>query len=257
MPEDGAGFFNRDHAFPEVHVAHEGGHEAIGRPAVDHVRPVQLPALALLHHRDPVGYGQRLFLVVGDVDGRDAQLRLQLPDLVPGLLAQLGVQVGQRFVEQQQVGFDDHGPGEGHPLLLSARQLGHGTPFQPGQPYQVEGPRHAVRHLRTRHLPGAQAEGHVLEDGHVGKESVVLEDHPGVAPVGGHAGDVLAVETHGAGRGEEEPGDHAEDGGLPAAARSQQAEELPVGDRQADVLDDRVVVEMLCEAIEGDLGHGR
>ena len=257
MPEHRPSLFRLEHAFPEVHVAHEGGHEAVGRPAVDRVGAVQLPALALLHDRDPIGKGQRLLLVVGDVDGRDAQLGLQLPDLVPGFFPQLGVQVGQRLVEQQQVGFDDHGPGEGHPLLLTTGQLRHGTLFQTGQSHQVERSRDAVRSLGRRHLPGAQAEGHVLEDGHVGEKGVVLKHHPGVPPVGGHVGDVLVVKEHGTGSGKDKPGDHAENGRLAASARPEQTEELAVGHGQADALHDRVVIEMLGEAIEGDLGHGR
>ena len=42
-------------------------------------------------------------------------------------------------------------------------------------------------------LADAEAEGDVLGDGHVGPEGVGLEDHAGVAFVGGGVGDVFEV----------------------------------------------------------------
>ena len=48
---------------------------------------------------------------------------LQLADLDPHLLAQLGVEVGERLVEQQHVGPDDERARQRHALLLAAREL--------------------------------------------------------------------------------------------------------------------------------------
>ena len=66
----------------------------------------------------------RLGLVVRDIDRRDAELVVQPADLGAHLLAQLGVQVGQRLVEQQHLRLDDDGAGERHALLLAPGQLG-------------------------------------------------------------------------------------------------------------------------------------
>jgi hypothetical protein len=43
--------------------------------------------------------------------------------LDPHLHAQLGVQVRQRFVEQEDLGVLDDGPPDGDPLALAARQM--------------------------------------------------------------------------------------------------------------------------------------
>jgi len=43
---------------------------------------------AVVHHRDPVRHGQRLLLVVGDVDQGDGDLALQLLELELHRLAQ-------------------------------------------------------------------------------------------------------------------------------------------------------------------------
>ena len=56
-----------------------------------------------VHHRDPRRHGHRLDLVVGDVDDGLPELVVQLLDLEPHLGAQLGVEVGQRLVEQEHL----------------------------------------------------------------------------------------------------------------------------------------------------------
>ena len=56
---------------------------------------------ALAHHRDAVGHRQRLVLVVGDEDERDADLALNALELDLHRLAQLEVERRERLVEQQ------------------------------------------------------------------------------------------------------------------------------------------------------------
>ena len=63
-------------------------------------------------------------LVVGDVDGREAELALQPLELEPHRLAQLGVEVRQRLVEQQELRLHHQRARERQPLLLAARELG-------------------------------------------------------------------------------------------------------------------------------------
>ena len=62
-------------------------------------------------------------LVVGDEHRTEAQPLVQLVELRPHLVAQAGVQVAQRLVEQHHVGPGDQAPGQGHPLLLATAQL--------------------------------------------------------------------------------------------------------------------------------------
>ena len=60
-----------------VVVAHESAREEVGRVPVDVLRSPHLLDPPVLHHHDLVGYGQRLLLVVGDVDEGDPQPALQ------------------------------------------------------------------------------------------------------------------------------------------------------------------------------------
>jgi hypothetical protein len=77
-----------------------------------------------IHHDQPVGQRHRLDLVVGDVDRGDAELALQPLDLEPHLHPQLGVEVGERLVEQEHRGLAHDGAAHGDALALAARQAG-------------------------------------------------------------------------------------------------------------------------------------
>ena len=68
----------------------------------------------------------------------------------------------------------------------------------------------------------AQAEGHVLHDGHVGEEGVVLRHQPEPPAVDGDVVHHPAADDHEAAVGLGESGDRAERGGLPAAARPEE-----------------------------------
>ena len=79
---------------------------------------------AVAHDRQAIAEGERLGLVVGDEHGGEAEPAVQLVDLGPHLVAQAGVEVAQRLVEQHEVGPGDEPPGEGDALLLAAAELG-------------------------------------------------------------------------------------------------------------------------------------
>ena len=116
-----AGHFGRN----EVHGgrAHEAGDEHVGRPVVDLSRLVELLDAALMHDRDARRQRHRFDLVVGHVDGGLADLLVQLLDLHAHLDAQLGIEIGQRFVEQEEQGIAHQRPAHGDALALAAGQL--------------------------------------------------------------------------------------------------------------------------------------
>ena len=58
-----------------------------------------------------------------DVDGGVAVCVVQAAHLEAHLLAQIGVEIGQRLVEQQRLRLDDQRAGQRHALLLAAGQL--------------------------------------------------------------------------------------------------------------------------------------
>ena len=78
---------------------------------------------AVLEQHDPVGQRHGLDLVVGDVDRGLADLLVQPLDLGAHPVAELGVEVGERLVEQEQARVAHDGAADGDPLALAARQL--------------------------------------------------------------------------------------------------------------------------------------
>ena len=221
----------------QVQVADERGHEGGGRLVVDLERGAHLLDAAALHDHDPVGQGQGLLLVVGDIDGGDPRGLLDGPDLGAQALADLGVQGRQGLVQEQHPRPHRQGPGQGGPLLLAA---GHLVRVALAQFLHVDQGQHLVhpRGDRFRAPPGhLQAEGDVLAHGHVGEQGVVLEHHAHAPLVGGHPGDLGAADADAAGGGGFEAGDHAQGGGLAAAGTAQEGHELAFLHRQVEAVD--------------------
>jgi hypothetical protein len=84
----------------------------------------------------------------------------------------------------------------------------------------------------TGHL---EREGHVLGDGHVGVERVVLEDHRDVAVLGREVGDVAVPDVDRAGGHLFQAGEHPQRGGLAAAGGSDEDHELAVLDLEFEI----------------------
>ena len=139
-----------------VHKAHEIGDEKIGRTLVDVARRADLLHHALVEHDDAIRQRQRLRLVVRHVDERDPGTPLQRLDLRAHALAQLGVEIGQRLIEQQDRRLDHERAGERHALQLPARQLSGMPPFEALKADRFEHARDARRRSRRRG-PGQRA----------------------------------------------------------------------------------------------------
>ena len=121
------------------------------RPLVDVARRADLLDAPLVHHRDLVRQRERLALVVRHVDGGDPQLALQPLQLEAHLLAQLGVEVGQRLVEQQQRRLHHQRARERQALLLAAGELGR---LALGEVVELHGGEHA--HHLVADLPSRE-----------------------------------------------------------------------------------------------------
>lgn len=162
-----------------------------------------------MHQEHPVGYQQRLLLVVGDEQRGQAQGALDLADLVAQVAADARVQRRERLVHQQDARLDHQRPGQGHALALAAGEL-------LGVLVGLVGELHQAQHLRdpAPALAGldplhAQAEGDVARHRQVGEERVVLEDHADAATLGRQMGDVVAADADAAPVQGREAGDGA------------------------------------------------
>jgi hypothetical protein len=90
--------------------------------------------------------------------------------------------------------------------------------------------------VRFRDLLELEREGDVFVDGHVRIERIVLEDHRNVSILGRNVVHEFAVDRQLAAADFLESGDHAQCGGLAAAARADEYDELLVGHVNVEVL---------------------
>jgi hypothetical protein len=171
---------------------------------------------------------------VRDVHGGGARALVQQLDLGAHLHAQLGVQVGQRLVEQEQLGVARQGTAHRDALALAA-----------GQRAGLRSSRCSICSIRPRghrgfalglgHLAHLQAEGDVAGHGHVRVERVALEHHRDVAVLAGQVRHVALADVDAALGGVVQPGDHVEQGRLAAARGADKDEEL-AGTPEVDVV---------------------
>ena len=93
------------------------------RAQVDVLGRAHLLDAAFVHDGELVGHGERLLLVVRHEQEGDAGAALHGLQFEAHLLAQFGIERGEGLVEQQDVGLQDQGAGEGHALALAAGEL--------------------------------------------------------------------------------------------------------------------------------------
>jgi len=199
----------------------------------------------------------RLDLVVGHVDGGDAEPVVELLQRGAHADAELGVQVRERLVHQERLRLAGDRAAHRHALPLAARKLRRTTVEQVIEAEQLRDLVHAARDLRLRRASDLQAVREVLPHAHVRVERVALEYHGDVAAARCEIGDLSAADRDQAVRDLLEPRDHAQQRGLPAAGRPDQNEELAVGDLERNVVDrSHVAREQLGDVLEMDLRHG-
>ena len=212
---------------------------------------------ATTQHGDQIGNGEGLVLVVGDQDGRGPVLTQDLLDVGPHRRPHVGIEGGERLVQQEQPGHEGQRPGQGHPLLLSPREL---VRVALGQAVQTGGIEELV-HTLSRPLAPRQAEAHVFSDVEMGEEAAFLRDVADVATLGGLV--VLAVVDDFATDGDGPPvrsfesGENAEKGGLPASGRTEHGRDGSGRHLEIEPLEHRLWSETLGETGNDQVGGGR
>ena len=169
---------------------------------------------------------------------------MQRLKLDPHLHAQLGVKVGERFVEQEHLRLFHDGPANGDPLALAARQLA-GLAVKVGFQLQNAGsignPALAVG---LGEVVDLHPEIHVLSHRHVRVQRVGLEHHRNVAVAGGNAGHLAVADVDRAARNLLQPRDGPQKRGLAAARRADENREFAIRNVQRDGM------QRLCAAVE-------
>jgi hypothetical protein len=100
--------------------AREAGHERRSRRVIRRFRQVALNESSGFEHADPVCEGDASTWSWGDVHDGGVVFSGKCGDLRPLPFAQIGIEVGKRFVAQQYRLSCNQRPSQRHPLLLAA-----------------------------------------------------------------------------------------------------------------------------------------
>ncbi len=211
---------------------------------------------ALLEDDDVVAEQEGFVDIVGDEHDRLAQFALQPQDLALEFGPHQRVDGTEGLVHEQDVRVDREGARHPDALLLAAGELRRVAIRERRVEPDGLDERHGVSpRLRLRHALQARDGGDVVDHLAVRQQPGLLHDVPD-APAQLHrvgAGDVVAVdEDLSAGRVDHSV-DHAQDGGLAAAGRPDEDDELARRDDQAEIVDSkRSVGELLRDSAKFD-----
>jgi hypothetical protein len=113
---------------------------------------------------------------VRHVENRRPHAAEERLELRPHPLAEEGIQVRERFVEQVELGPADQRAAQGHPLLLPPRELSRPACEQPRDPQQIGRLADSPLAFLPGDPPHLQGQSQVPRDGQMGVEREVLED---------------------------------------------------------------------------------
>ena len=253
MHRDQARVAGTHRAFEEVGGAHEVRDETASRELIDLRRRPDLHDLAAVHDRDARRERHRFVLVVGHDDEGDADLMLQIHELELGLLAQFLVQRRQRLIEQQHLRAAHQRPRQRHALPLAAGELVRLALCQPPELHHFKRLLDAGAFCLLVERQPAQAVADIVLHRHVRKQCVGLEHHVDRPLVRRHAAHIYAIDADTAAARVRESRQHPQQRGLAATRSADQREHLALVDLERDVIDRRVGVVGLADAVDEDL----
>ena len=179
---------------------------------------------------------------MSDIDEGDAQLVVHVLELDLHLLAHLEIQRAERLVQKQDLGLVDKRAGDGDSLLLSAGERADASLLKALEIDQVQYSSHlALDHILGRLLL-LKAEGDVIVNIHMGKQSVSLEYRIDRALIGRQVLDRFPVKKDLALSRHRKAGNHAEGCRLSASRRTQKCYKFPSLHFQVKVIDSRISV---------------
>ena len=230
-------------AAQEIDAPEEVGDEGRRRTAVDFWPCSQLHDNPTIHHRNPVGKVEGLFLVVCDIDRRDPELTLNPDQFKLHGLAQLQIECSERLIHQQDFGWKGERARERDALALAAGQLVRKLLGLLEKRTSASISFDAANLFVGRGPALAKSEGHVLGHREVREERVVLKHHSDAPVLRPYIGHVAPVDRDPAMVRTDQPGHQPQGGRLAAAGRAEQRQEFAVPNLAGQIVygDERAV----------------
>ena len=186
-------------------------------------------------------------LVVGDVHHWNARAAQQGAQLGAQVVAQLGIKIAHRLIQQEQRWPPDQGPRQGYPLPLPARKLGG---FALAQPFQLHQGQHLIQltfDLGIVHPPQLQAEAEVALHAEVGKQGIALKHHRHLPLSRRQSRDGAPAQPDVAGADGIQAGDQPQRAAFAAAAGAKHRQDFAGSHRQAELIHQRVAAHPAAE----------
>ena len=162
---------------------------------------------------------------------------MQALDLDPELAAELGVEVGERLVEQEHRGIAHQRAADRDALALAAGELVGPAVEQRLDLQERRRMGDLALDLGLGGLGHPEAERHVLAHAHARVERIGLEHHRDAAVLGLLPGDVALADPDLPAADLEQPGDRVEQRGLAAARGPEQHDELALLDLEVEAVE--------------------
>ena len=236
LEEELIALFDED-TLDEVHLGRtdEAGNELVAGTVIKPCRAVDLLDEAVLHNDDAVTHGHSFGLVVGNVDEGGTDSLMKLGKLGTHLCTQLSVKVGERLVEKEDLRLTNDSTTESNTLTLTAGESLRLTVEQVLDVEDAGSLFNAALDLILRSLAELKTECHILENGHMGIKSVVLENHCDVAILRSDVVDQLVTDVEFAVGNLLKAGDHTQGGGLTASGRTDEDDKFLVLNLQTEI----------------------
>ena len=189
---------------------------------------------------------------MGDDHGGDVHLAVQIAQPGPQLLAHLGIEGAEGFIEQQHPRLNRQGPGQGDPLALATGELGGIAAAIALQLHKFEQLVHPAADGLLLPAPQLEAEGHVLAHGSMLEQGEVLKHKAHLPVLHGALGGLLAGDPDAAAVAVLKAGDQAQQGALARTRGAQQRHQGAGLHVDADIVDGAEVTEILADVGDAD-----
>ena len=238
-----------------VAFANEVGNEGVFRFIVNHLGCADLLNGTVGHNDDRIRHRKRFFLVVRNVDERNAKTFVHCFKFKLHFLTHFKVQCAEGFVQKKNFGLVDDSAGDGYTLLLTAGKGGNATFFKACKVNDFQ----SLAHLFRDNLFGKlfvfnllvalfiddsggdtfklQAKSNVFKNVQVGEESVFLENGVDGPAVGRKIAYILAVQQNFTACRQFEARNHTQGCRFTAARRTEEGDKLAFAHVKIDIFD--------------------
>ena len=150
--------------------------------------------------------------------------------------SELGVQVGQGFIEQKHLWIPDNGSTKGYPLALTAGQLPRFAVKQLVDTKKISCLSDGPLDFNFGDLAHFQTETHIVINRHLGIQRVILKNHGDIAIPGMNIINKTIPDKHLTRRNHFQAGDQPQGGALSATGRAHQYDEFTICDIQRKIV---------------------